>query len=470
MNVRTKFTLWIVLTAMLAASIFSGFVLSEVKEEAFELVDYELQAMANSIFLVLDEATEESRKKDIGNINYPLDRYWLRITTHKGETVFETNLAKKTDIPVVTKGNSYITTQVLPFEYLSIPPDEQEEVEAIKDQELRIQARLFQRNVDGTNYELLIARPLLLLDIEFREVILELTSGIAVTIVIIFFVAYIVTGRMLKPLNVMNHQIRQIRESSLENRIPLGKSRDELYQLGVELNSMFDRLQYSFEKQREFIGNASHEMKSPLTILMIGHEELLMGDLPEQARHELEKQLETMRRLNKLIRDLLSIARLEQEDKLEREIIPLDGLFNSILNDYEELIRMRGLRVIKMVPSITVNGDYEKLHRLFINLIDNAIKYNLEEDGYIRIEAEDVDKGACVQIINSGTNIPDEDLPQIFSQFYRVEKSRAKTFGGTGLGLTIAKRIVEMHGGTITAVNEEGAVKIIVNLIKIEQN
>ncbi len=464
MNVRTKFTFWVALAAMLAATLMSVFVLREVREEAFELVDYELKDIADSFFQAIEQAANDSHTLAISKIKHPLDRFWLRLTTGEGEVIYETDLAKRIDLPVTKEEHSHIITHNIPLHYLWIPPDEMEDANELHSNSIRVQARFFQFEINGISYNLFIGRPLLLFDIEFREMIVELTSGIILTILIIFIVSYVITGRMLKPINVMNYQIRQIRESSLENRIPLGKSKDELHKLGVELNSMFDRLQYSFEKQREFIGNASHEMKSPLTILMIGHEELLMGDLPEHTRNELEKQLETMRRLNKLIRDLLSIARLEQEDKLQREHFSLNGLFHSILHDYEELIRVKGLRIIKIVPPIQINGDYEKILRLFINLIDNAIKYNLDTNGYIQIEAVKGNTNTTVQIVNSGQHIPDEDLLEIFNQFYRVEKSRAKTYGGTGLGLTIAKRIVEMHGGSINVANSEESINFTVVL------
>ncbi len=466
MKVRTKFTIWVALATLFVTSLFSIYILFEVREEVSEAIDYEFEEIAQKLFKEIEAASNGSAQINTLHYSYPLDRFWLRFSVHQGEILFETDLAQKTDLPIQKMGKSYFVKSNMPHKFIKIPPSEQEDVDEFGGDIVKFQVRFFQREIHGVKYDLLIGQPLLLVNMEFREVFFELSLGIAITIFVVFIVAYVLTGRMLEPINVINRQIKTIRETSLDSRIPVGKSKDELYNLSMELNFMFDRLQYSFEKQREFIGNASHEMKSPLTILMLGHEELLADNLPEKARFELEKQLNTMRRLNKLIRDLLSIANLEQKDRLDRQNVRLDQLLNSILNDFKDIIKTNTVELITDIAPITISADYEKLRRLFINLIDNAIKYNLPENGYIRIEAKENSGTAQVKVVNSAHPIPEEDLPQIFNQFFRVEKSRSVAYGGSGLGLTIAKRIVQMHGGSITASNGEQSVEFVVTLMK----
>lgn len=252
-----------------------------------------------------------------------------------------------------------------------------------------------------------------------------------------------------------------------EQKNSAGKSKDELYSLASSLNSMFDRLEHSFQRQRNFIGNASHEMKSPLTILMLGHEEMLLGNLPEEIRTDLEKQLFSMRRLNKLIRDLLSIARLEQQEGLSREPVNLDELIHGVLEDYEAILNVKQINVTTRIPYLTFSADHEKLQRLFINLIDNAIKYNCDMDGQLDIQAKQKNAFTLITVTNSGITIPAGDIPKIFNQFYRVEKSRAQVYGGTGLGLTIAQRIVEMHGGSIEVTRAKGYTTFLITLPNI---
>jgi signal transduction histidine kinase len=219
---------------------------------------------------------------------------------------------------------------------------------------------------------------------------------------------------------------------------------------------MFDRLQYSFTRQKEFIGNAAHELKSPLTILMLGHEEMLAANPPEKVRQELEKQLNTMRRLSRLVRDLLDISRLEQGESCRRQPVRLDQLIGQVVEDYQELLQARRITVDIETAAPNLTGDPEQLLRLLINLIDNAIKYNQAADGRIVVRTEKNKGQTVVTVANTGPTIPADDLPRIFDQFYRVEKSRSLAYGGSGLGLTIVKRIVELHGGTIEVASQDG--------------
>jgi signal transduction histidine kinase len=284
----------------------------------------------------------------------------------------------------------------------------------------------------------------------------RLAWGICGTIVLIFLSSCYLARRLLQPISTINHQVRQIREHSLNKRIPLGKSRDELHELSNSLNTMFDSLQHSFARQKQFIGDAAHELKSPLTILMLGHEEMLAGNPPEMLRLELEKQLTTMRRLNRLVRDLLAISRLEQEEVCRRETVDLDLLVRQVIDDYHDMLQARRITIEIDTSAEKIRGDSEKLLRLLINLVDNAIKYNQAKDGRITIMTEKKKGGAVLSISNTGAEIPAGDLPHVFDQFYRVEKSRSLAFGGSGLGLTIVKRIVELHGGSISVTGSNG--------------
>jgi signal transduction histidine kinase len=219
---------------------------------------------------------------------------------------------------------------------------------------------------------------------------------------------------------------------------------------------MFDRLQLSFLRQKEFIGNAAHELKSPLTILMLGHEEMLTAEPPETIRIELSKQLNTMRRLSKLVRNLLEISRLAREETCSREPIKLDVFISQIMDDYKEILEGKNITVVTEISEPSITGDPEMIVRLLINLIDNAIKYNSEGSGTIRIATSRAQGKLNITITNTGPEIPSDDLPKIFDQFYRVEKSRSQAFGGAGLGLTIVRRIVELHGGTIEMKSSDG--------------
>ena len=470
MKVKVKFTLWISLTAMAAAIFCASFVIKEMNDQFEDSIDYELADIADAVFANLTPAASLGSQPPFIRpltIRYPLSRFWLRVTNSSGNTIYATKLAELADIPPVKDTHGYMVERKIAREHIWIPPGEREEFDKKTDGSVKLRARLFTRDIGGQRYSVQIAKPMLVISSELNEFLHELALAIVVALLLIVTISYFVAGRILKPLVTINNLIREIRETSLNRRLPLGKSKDELYVLTASLNSMFDRLEHSFQRQRDFIGNASHEMKSPLTILMLGHEDMLSAKPPEDIRNELEKQLVTMQRLNKLIRDLLSIARLEQQETLSREPVDLPELINGVLENFDDILKAKRIKVAMQTPILVFSGDYEKLQRLFINLIDNAIKYNQDMNGRLDIKVIKQKISTLITITNSGATIPDEDIPKIFNQFYRVEKSRAQAYGGTGLGLTIAQRIAEMHGGSIEITSSESITTVLITLPNI---
>ncbi len=450
MKVRTKFTLLISLASLIAVVFFSAFVYVKLQNEFYIHVDHELNRIAAMVFDNLVPGPPEISLPNDFKPEQTKHNLWLRVYSETGRILYRSRLAKISDLQPARTDREYFVTSDIPRELIDIPSDEAEEV---ANDGVKMRARLVGREIGKEKIFVHIAEPVMVLNAEFREILNELTLGITFTLLLIIISSYLVAGRMLKPLETINNRIRDIRENSLHLRIPFGKSKDELYTLTGALNLMFDRLENSFHRQKTFIGDAAHEMKSPLTILMLGHEEMLADNPPKKFRDALEKQLYSMQRLNKLIRDLLSIARLEQQDTLKREPVELRKLIDSVLDDYADIIKAKMIDAHMEIESIVISADREKLQRLLINLIDNSIKYNLEAGGRIDIRATKRSQNIYLCITNTGQPIPEEDLPHIFKQFYRVEKSRAQAFGGTGLGLTIARRIVELHGGSIVAEN-----------------
>ena len=449
MKIRWKFTLWISLTALAMAVVFSMAVYNEFLEQSYKFVDKELSSVATTIFDQLD-FTEPRKDPQLDSQHASLlQQYWLKILDKEGRTIFASPLARKFDLPYRPDKIRYFIKKKVPFTSLWIEPEDAGDLDELTGDTVKFRVRVLSGNRAEQHYTILIAKPLLFLDLELDELLTGLASGIFSTIVLIFLTSYFLAGRLLRPIATINQDIKQIRDNSLDKRIVLGRSRDELYTLSHSLNSMFDRLQHSFSRQKEFIGNAAHELKSPLTILMLGHEEILAAEPPEAIRLELEKQLHTMRRLSKLVRNLLEISRLEQEETCAREPIGLDMLIGRVLDDYREILQAKNITVETAIEAPSLIGDPEKILRLLINLIDNAIKYNSATEGAIRVTTSRSDGQVILTIANTGPEIPAQDLPKIFDQFYRVEKSRSQTFGGSGLGLTISRRIVELHGGSI---------------------
>ncbi|MBI9088419.1 MAG: HAMP domain-containing histidine kinase [Desulfobacterium sp.] len=450
MKIRKKITLWISGTALLSTLVFSSLIILELMEEPFKLIDKEMQHMTEVLVERMNVPIQNQGAYDLSRMPYDPDDYWIKVTDDSGKTLYGSEITRYTDIPLSGKKTTYMIEKNIPSSQIWLGQDDQDDV-------------LFRVVVTRTQIERIpivvrIAKPIENLEEELLELVRHVAISLALCILMIILVSYKLAGKILTPLVSISRMAKEISEKSLYKRIPLNDNQDELYDLSVSLNKMFDRLQYSFQRQKEFIGNASHELKSPITLLMLAQEETLMNDaLPPSTNQSLIKQLATTRRMGQLVRNLLDLSRLEQQETLARESVDLVKLVSHVLEDYHELFAAKHIRIENtMAESLSLQGDPEKLFRLLINLIDNSIRYNCEKDGILILKGRQTNKGIRLDVSNTGQPIPDDDLELVFEQFYRVEKSRSITHGGSGLGLAIAKKIVELHDGSIAISNEPG--------------
>ena len=214
------------------------------------------------------------------------------------------------------------------------------------------------------------------------------------------------------------------------------------------------------EMRRDFVANVSHELRTPLSIFR-GYLETLLDD-PHQPPGELLRILEIMERhsdrLNALVEDVLSLARLESPGaELDLSDVDLAELLHSIMRDWEKRFAAKQLKSHLNFPGNLplLQADESRLQEVIYNLLDNAVKYS-QPGGTVFLRAEiDADR-VRISVADQGIGIPDVDLPRIFERFYRADKARSRELGGTGLGLSIVKHIVQLHGGTVEAASEPG--------------
>lgn len=462
MKIRHKITLWISVTTLLATLAFSSFIFFELLEEPIRLIDKELQYMADSLF---EQARDDMPRPWIFNghyLPYSPDRYWIKIFDQDQNILYASAITRYTDIPPSGDKTSYNIERTIPEDQIRLGQDAHNEVV--------FRVRVVETQIGGLPVMMRIAKPVEELEEELLEVLEEVFIGLAIAILCIIILSYTLAGKILQPVVSINRLVGEIREKSLDRRIPISSSRDELATLSVSINQMFDRLQYSFNRQKEFVGNASHELKSPITLLMLTQEELLMNDdLPEATRKDLERQLYTLRRMSRLIRNLLDLSRLEQQEPLAVESVDLVKMIEKTLEEYQEMLTSKCIIVKNdLKGDMSLMGDPEKLQRLLINLIDNAIRYNKKKDGQLIISGKKEKDFIHLEIANTGQGIPKEDIGKVFDQFYRVEKSRSTGNGGSGLGLTIAQKIVELHYGNISISSGEGGLTRVTVILPIE--
>src|SRR6478752_7441277 len=215
------------------------------------------------------------------------------------------------------------------------------------------------------------------------------------------------------------------------------------------------RLKQADEIRRDFVANVSHELRTPLSIFHGNLETLLEpGDLDEdETRHIYEVMKRHSDRLNLLVNDLLSLARLEsKEANLQLAEIKLRDFLEGVTRDWAKRLAGKNLRLELQVPDDfpTVHADERRLEEVVHNLLDNAVKYS-HQDGRILIQAGAPDQEVVLSVRDEGVGIAVNDLPRIFERFYRADRARSRELGGTGLGLSIVKHIAQLHGGRVEA-------------------
>jgi heavy metal sensor kinase len=263
--------------------------------------------------------------------------------------------------------------------------------------------------------------------------------------------------RALKPVERITDIAKGIGEGDLNRRIDV-ETDDELGRLASTLNGMIGRLQEAFKKQQQFVADASHELRTPLAIIQAEASLVLEKT---RSQEEYEKSLELVSQevafMSDVVGKLLLLARSDSGgEPLDFEYINVTDLMTELSQDVEALAQENGLHFsLDPMDSMKVLGDKTKLRQLFLNILDNAIRYT-PKGGSITGSLERKDGRAVASITDTGIGIPPEHLPFVFDRFYRVDKARTYAEGGTGLGLSIALSIAKMHGGAIEVESQPG--------------
>ncbi|MDJ0508107.1 MAG: HAMP domain-containing sensor histidine kinase [Crocosphaera sp.] len=266
-------------------------------------------------------------------------------------------------------------------------------------------------------------------------------------------VSYLVSRRTMKPLNQMKDITQKLAQGNLEERMPESEI-PEWDQLGKSFNIMANSLQDVEKRRRELISDMTHELRTPLTVMRGYLEELANGSIEGDTLLYLNLVKET-RRLERLIHDLQELSKAEAGYlSITLHPINLIPLLNSLVERFADQIMDDGPMIKLECPTDlpSVLADSDRSEQILVNLIGNAIRYT--EKGSITVKAWQDNKKVWVAIIDTGIGIKPDDLPYIFERFWRADKSRSRYSGGTGIGLAITRRLVELQGGKIEVESE----------------
>ena len=468
-SLRFKLTLWYVLILGVLLISFSTFLYFTLSNSLYRDVDNKLRSLAE---LVSSESSSPLSKFGFGNIDQTLETSmnlkpigkFIQVLDESGNIGRKSENLRNVQLPISLNALKNASRGLVTFETNR----------SIGNTPLRI----ITFPVVENNHPAQIVQIASSLE-EVEDALNTLFIILIITVPLALMVASLggqfLAHKALKPVDDITHTARMITSQNLNQRIVPPRVKDEISRLIETFNGMISRLDQSFRQIKQFSSDASHELKTPLTILKGEVEVMLRKERTQQEYQQtLKSNLEEINRMSQIVEDLLLLSKADTgQIKLNRGDINLTEILMEVVAQMDMLARSKrlALSAANHPEEVHVFGDALRIRELFINLIENGIKYT-EEGGSIRIslqkdfspslgnQSDRMDKErvrfAKIIVSDTGIGISKEDQEKIFNRFFRVDKARSREQGGSGLGLSICKWIVEAHQGEITVESELG--------------
>ncbi|MGQ9546243.1 MAG: sensor histidine kinase [Dehalococcoidia bacterium] len=445
-SIKFRFTLWYLLVLAIVLIALSGGVYFYLSRNLYRALDLSLALRATELRTVpeiLESIRQGEFQEELGEI--------VILCFYSGGQVVEVS-PRGTTIPL---GHGFIS-QVLAGTTSLVT------IETTQGERLRLFATPVIVSLPGPPpgmqpAVLVIARSTKQIDRTLARLARALLIAIPLTLAVAAGGGIFLARRALKPVDKIAQTAQEIGEGDLSRRINVD-TKDELGRLAGTLNSMIERLEKAFRRQKQFTSDASHELRAPLAVI---EAEATLALQKERAANDYRQSLEIIsreaRQMSSLVDKLLALARADAgKERWNFTEVNVGRLISDLGTDVEILCQEKGLNFrIGETPDLLVRGDEARLRELFMNLFDNAIKYT-PSPGTVSVSLRREGQMAVVAVTDTGVGIPGEDIPFIFERFYRVDKSRSRADGGSGLGLAICKHIAEAHGGKIEVESRPG--------------
>lgn len=331
----------------------------------------------------------------------------------------------------------------------------------------RLHSTAFQQN-DGNQYKLFS-----IVSLENHKTSLELLLSslfvfVPLSILISGLIAYIIARKTFEPVVRLTDTAASIRYDKLNRRVPIRNSQDELNQLALTFNDMIDRLERAVKSQQRFIADASHDIRTPITIVLLELELLLQNHLPIETELAISKCINELHNLNKLTQDMLILTRYDSRMLIPKpHFFKFDELVEECIDSVESLAKSKEVNIKFQIDGKTeVFADRALIKRAIFNLIDNAIKFS-KEDNVVSIKLYEFHNDIMFRIYNESDSIDKDKLQDLFRRFHRADLSRSSS--GFGLGLAIVQAIIESHESKVMIdAMENGGVTFTFGLRKYE--
>jgi heavy metal sensor kinase len=311
----------------------------------------------------------------------------------------------------------------------------------------------------GHEYRIVVAASLRPVADTSRAALQVILIGLPLVLALAGLGGYLLAGRTLRPLSSMAAQARRITDSSLHTRIDIGRAAEEMETLVASFNELLARLDHSFEGMRRFVADASHELRTPVSVIRGEADVALSADrTAAEYRASLDVVLDESRRLSRLVEDLLNLARADAgRVRLQFQEFYLNELVTDCCRNAQALAGARQLKLeCRTGADLQYRGDEQLLRRLMMNLLDNAIRYT-PPGGTVSAVLEPNGTAVHLRVADTGVGIAPEDAARVFERFYRADEARSREDGGFGLGLAIVKWIAESHQGSVECASVPGS-------------
>ena len=440
-SVSVQLTLWYSGVLMVILLILSGFTYFKLSKDLLNSVDEILKHESHEVTTsaVMKNGLVRVYKEKYDDNDLPSAAEFFQIISPEGTIVCKSESVNDFVIPV-DKSQFQSLLADKPIVYSS----------SIRDIPVRVMLMSFKIETQS-GYVLQMAISLEGVENASRDLLWNLLVFIPIGIILAAFGGTLLARRFLKPIDKIIEDANSIEAEGLGFRLDKKKVKDEIGRLIDTLNQLFERLQNSFRLIRQFTADASHELSTPLTI-MRGEAEVALKSqrTPEEYRQVIETTIEEIERMSNIVDDLLTLSSIDSgEVRLSLSDVYLDEIITNVYDQGNVLAQDKNITIeLDGVQHHLVRGDNHRLHQVFLNLIDNAIKYT-SPGGKLRLTMIPDNDGVSITVADTGIGIGIDHLDKIFDRFYRVDKARSRELGGSGLGLSIVRSIVELHNGKV---------------------
>ena len=446
LTIQARLTIWFFLSLGMILALFVAGSWVAMKASMYHSIDRDLRYRIGMVvpFVQLETLnTQERFRKEFANPSEePIVGVFVQITDDQRNVLYESDVLRSHHVAVLPPGPSDGSVSIGTASTEGWP--------------VRFAARRIV--VGGIALTVHVVEPLRDLLSSLREYSFYLVLLVPAALLVATTAGYWMSRRALFPVEQIRREADAIDPADLAARLRVPPTEDELARLARTLNAMLSRIEAAFRSIQQFTADASHELRAPLALIITaGDVSLRRERSPEELEETLRKMVREARHMSKLVEQLLALARGDAHRlSTNMKAVDLAGMLRELCAELMPSAHAKGLRLISAIPDreIRIEGESMELRRLFLILLDNAIKYT--EAGSITMTLSEKDGLVKVAVADTGIGIEPASLPHVFDRFWRADKVRSRAEGGAGLGLSLAFQIVQHHGGTISLESEMG--------------